>query len=294
MAKHIIGIDKSLLFDPTGEVDVRHIFLLRDPLENILSWGVKNAVHQEEFTLESSGLPYMVSLFSEIRVLTGVVPIVFDSSTVKAHPKEIIYELCQKLDIPYYEEQLTWPSGPKSIDGLWGSYWYDQVHKSTGFGKGLDTRTYPVINKDRLEMYRESLPFYNVLRSHAIGIDYLNPGSFQPPLHLGSYDCYANSEITGVDQVMKMRLNTFSSKVFEGTRVTSGIPLSDARNKDVLIWVGNHLYPREQAKISVFDSAVQGGDAVWEGLRVYKGKIFKLHEHLNRLQDSGNNILYLF
>ena len=36
-------------------------------------------------------------------------------------------------------------------------------------------------------------------------------------------------------------------------------------------------------KISVFDSVVQGGDAVWEGLRVYKGKIFKLEEHLDRL-----------
>lgn len=36
-------------------------------------------------------------------------------------------------------------------------------------------------------------------------------------------------------------------------------------------------------QVSVFDSVVQGGDSVWEGLRVYSGKIFKLEEHLDRL-----------
>jgi len=35
-------------------------------------------------------------------------------------------------------------------------------------------------------------------------------------------------------------------------------------------------------QVSVFDSIVQGGDGVWEGLRVYKGKVFKLEEHLDR------------
>lgn len=37
------------------------------------------------------------------------------------------------------------------------------------------------------------------------------------------------------------------------------------------------------SKVSVFDSVVQGGDAVWEGLRVYDGKVFKLNDHLDRL-----------
>ena len=46
------------------------------------------------------------------------------------------------------------------------------------------------------------------------------------------------------------------------------------KNEDIKIFVGDKLYPRKEAKISVFDSAVQGGDAVWEGIRVYNGKIF--------------------
>jgi branched-subunit amino acid aminotransferase/4-amino-4-deoxychorismate lyase len=37
----------------------------------------------------------------------------------------------------------------------------------------------------------------------------------------------------------------------------------------------------------VFDSVVQGGDAVWEGLRIYDGKVFKLEEHLDRCSDCS-------
>ena len=61
----------------------------------------------------------------------------------------------------------------------------------------------------------------------------------------------------------------------------------DPRNSDILVYVKDGLYPRSEAKVSVFDSVVQGGDAVWEGLRVYNGGIFLLDRHLNRLQDSA-------
>ena len=59
------------------------------------------------------------------------------------------------------------------------------------------------------------------------------------------------------------------------------------KNRDIRINVNGDLVPRDQAGISPFDSVVQGGDAVWEGLRLYKGRIFKLHEHLERLRRSA-------
>jgi len=58
-------------------------------------------------------------------------------------------------------------------------------------------------------------------------------------------------------------------------------------NKDLQIWVKDRLYHRSEAKVSVFDSVVQGGDAVWEGLRIYKGGIFVLDRHLDRLMSSA-------
>ncbi|MBT8232681.1 MAG: aminotransferase class IV [Bacteroidia bacterium] len=62
----------------------------------------------------------------------------------------------------------------------------------------------------------------------------------------------------------------------------------DPRNKDIKIYVKDAIVNRADAKVSVFDSVVQGGDAAWEGLRVYKGGVFMLDRHLNRLMDSAH------
>ncbi len=61
----------------------------------------------------------------------------------------------------------------------------------------------------------------------------------------------------------------------------------DKRNRDLLININGKMVHRDEAGISPFDSAVQGGDAVWEGLRLYRGRIFKLREHLDRLRSSA-------
>src|SRR3954467_208273 len=59
------------------------------------------------------------------------------------------------------------------------------------------------------------------------------------------------------------------------------------KNRDIVVNINGKLVHRDQAAISPFDSSVQGGDAVWEGLRLYKGKIFRLIEHLDRLKSSA-------
>src|SRR5215813_9959874 len=61
----------------------------------------------------------------------------------------------------------------------------------------------------------------------------------------------------------------------------------DERNRDIIVNVAGQLTPRDEAAVSPFDSAVQGGDAVWEGLRVHNGRIFRLTEHLARLRRSA-------
>jgi branched-chain amino acid aminotransferase len=66
----------------------------------------------------------------------------------------------------------------------------------------------------------------------------------------------------------------------------------DERNSDLLINIDGKLRHRGEAGISPFDSAVQGGDAVWEGLRLYLGRIFKLREHLDRLRSSARALAF--
>lgn len=66
----------------------------------------------------------------------------------------------------------------------------------------------------------------------------------------------------------------------------------DERNRDLLVNINGELLHRDRAGISPFDSAVQGGDAVWEGLRLYNGRIFKLREHLDRLRNSAQALAF--
>src|SRR5438094_8136479 len=65
------------------------------------------------------------------------------------------------------------------------------------------------------------------------------------------------------------------------------------RNRDMIVNINGRLVHRDEAGISPFDSAVQGGDAVWEGLRLYNGRIFKLHEHLDRLERSARALSFV-
>ncbi|MAP53614.1 aminotransferase class IV [Altibacter sp.] len=67
---------------------------------------------------------------------------------------------------------------------------------------------------------------------------------------------------------------------------------SNPKNDSIQIFVKDRLYPRSEAKVSVFDSSVQGGDAVWEGLRVYPEGIVCLDKHLTRLQESAKTLAF--
>ncbi len=61
----------------------------------------------------------------------------------------------------------------------------------------------------------------------------------------------------------------------------------DERNRNLVVNVNGKLCHRDEAGVNPFDSVVQGGDAVWEGLRLYDGRIFKLEQHLARLRSSA-------
>ena len=144
---------------------------------------------------------------------------------------------------------MAWPSGPKEFDGCWAGEWYAQAHSSTGFNPSSSAPVYKTPSRAHLDLYRTCLPLYISLKSRCIN----------PPCD----DFLDGAEL-----------------------------YPDPRNAHVLYYVGasneaGSLYPRDQNSVSPFDSAVQGGDAVWEGVRVYRGKVFKLDRHLKRLFRSA-------
>ena len=146
---------------------------------------------------------------------------------------------------------MTWPSGPHECDGPWAKWWYQDVWKSNGWKRAQDYYgvggRYRTIRPEYLTALRASYPAYNYLQSLTRRHQLRGPSPA---------DCY-----------------------------------EDARNEHVLVWIGapgrGRVVPREMAGISPWDSAVQGGDACWEGLRVYRGKILCLDRHLRRLFKSA-------
>ncbi|GAB5380060.1 MAG: D-amino acid aminotransferase [Aliiglaciecola sp.] len=61
----------------------------------------------------------------------------------------------------------------------------------------------------------------------------------------------------------------------------------DPRNQTILININDELYPRNEAKISVFDSGFILGDGVWEGIRLHQGKLAFIEQHMKRLYDGA-------
>ncbi|MEX2565808.1 MAG: aminotransferase class IV [Cyclobacteriaceae bacterium] len=66
--------------------------------------------------------------------------------------------------------------------------------------------------------------------------------------------------------------------------------LDDKRNQHIKIFINGDLLPRDEAKISVFDSGYLVGDGVWEAFRVHRGKMIFVEKHLDRLWQSAKVI----
>ena len=76
------------------------------------------------------------SFFNKIKNNRKGHPYIIDACDILNNPKKILSHLCKKLDIPFYQEMLTWKLGHHKTDGFWGEYWYDGVVTTTGMHVG--------------------------------------------------------------------------------------------------------------------------------------------------------------
>jgi hypothetical protein len=107
-----------------------NVFLIRHPARVIASYAQK----RESPTLMDIGFVQQAELFDRVADFLGHAPLVLNSADVRADPRATLTRLCAALGIPFTDEMLSWPAGPKPFDGIWAPHWYDQVWKSTGFG----------------------------------------------------------------------------------------------------------------------------------------------------------------
>ena len=90
-----------------------------------------------------------------------------------------------------------------------------------------------------------------------------------------------------------MRVMTGTRLTFDWTRMmtpndpqTTHDAEDDARNRDILIYIDGTLYPRDEAKVSVYDSGFLLGDGMWEGMRLHDGVWGFFDAHMDRFFDS--------
>ncbi|CAM9144744.1 unnamed protein product [Ectocarpus sp. 6 AP-2014] len=232
----------------------RNIIQIRTPIHMLPSWNTN--IHAN---LKEIGMLDLLHMYSLVRAM-GQEPIVIDAELLRANPEGVLREVSEMAGIPYAPEQLSWEAGPKPYDGCWAYVWYKGCRKSTCFD---NSPRYVKFDQNLAPLLEECMPIYQLLRSKAItGFGKL--GKVQRPLPAEAGSAARDAKAEG----------------------------AAAANEGILVWVGGGLIPRDMAKVSVFDSSVQGGDAVWEGIRVYRGKIFCLDRHLRRLQDSAHALAF--
>ncbi len=155
MAHHLVGLDRAFLYQITN------VLLIRNPKEMLPSL----AERLPEPTLRDTGLDRQVEIL-DIVLGAGDKPVVLDARELLLDPAGVLREACESLGLPFEEEMLRWPAGPKPEDGVWAEHWYANVHASTGFSPYTPrSGDFP----ERLEpLLEESLPLYRRLTRYAI------------------------------------------------------------------------------------------------------------------------------
>jgi hypothetical protein len=122
MARHLEGLDRAFLSE------LHNVILTRHPAEMLPSF-IKQVPNPD---LDMTGLPMQIDLLDWI-LADGADPLVLDSSLVLTDPQSVLEQLCERIGIPFEEAMLSWEAGPVPEDGVWAPYWYESVHRSTGF-----------------------------------------------------------------------------------------------------------------------------------------------------------------
>jgi len=155
MAHHLIELDWSFMKSCTN------LILTRDPREMLPSY----AQQVEMPTLNDVGYDSQIKVMNYLKEI-GQELIVLDAKQVLLNPKNVLTQLCEKINIPFDNSMLCWEAGARAEDGSWAKYWYHNVHRSTGFAT-YKAKTAPF--PERLKpLLADCLPLYEELSQHAL------------------------------------------------------------------------------------------------------------------------------
>lgn len=92
-----------------------------------------------------------------------------DAKELLLDPEGVLRQLCERLGIAFHPRMLSWPAGPRPEDGVWAKYWYQGLHRSTGFAPYRPKDEPPPAHV--LPVLEEARPFYDALYARALKAD---------------------------------------------------------------------------------------------------------------------------
>ncbi len=155
MTAHLVALDTSFLEKMTN------IIYIRDP-KRILNSYAKVA---GQTTAHELGTQRQFELFEQLSAINKR-PIVLDSTELLKNPSSVLKQLCRSCAIPWKESMLSWDAGPRPEDGVWAKYWYQNVHKSTGF-MFVNSPEIPLCASLN-DIYIHLKPYYEAMFKYAI------------------------------------------------------------------------------------------------------------------------------
>jgi hypothetical protein len=141
---------------------VVNVILTRDPKEMIPSF----AKVIDNPTIGDIGYELHTELIEHFEK-ENIDYVVLDSKKILLNPEKVLTEFCQKIGITFDKSMLNWEAGAKEEDGSWAKYWYDNVHKSTGYIP-YKPKTAP-FPESLIPLLSECQPHYDKIVEKAIG-----------------------------------------------------------------------------------------------------------------------------
>lgn len=156
MAHHLLNIDLSFL------QHTYNVLLIRDPREMLPSLAKVIGTP----TLADTGLKTQYDLLNDLRATGQILPIL-DARLLLENPSNVLSQLCERLELQFECSMLSWEIGGNPADGVWAPYWYQNVHRSTGFAPYRPkSEPFPTELEAVLAVCVE---YYSALRKEAIG-----------------------------------------------------------------------------------------------------------------------------
>ena len=155
MAHHIEHLDLSFASK------LRNLFLIRSPQQLICSFAnvIPNPI------MRDIGVKAQWDIYNKL-LDQGAEVLVVDSNELLKDPTRVLNLVCDELNIPFDKAMIQWHPGARKEDGVWAKYWYENVHRSTGWEK--QRKKDRILPENLIPLCKEANVYYEKMYDQSI------------------------------------------------------------------------------------------------------------------------------